>query len=322
MKKEIFAKRLVLTVLASVPVLFAGCATQGSAPVRDSSPAQTTRAAPKPPPVVVSPVVQEPVAQPGEHVVRRGETLYAVSRLYDVPVQSLIAWNNLLRPEQLEVGQVLRVVAPEVAAVPVAPQPYGVASLPDVKREPRGGKEPWTKQAWAHQHQSDASPPADISGATISRPELSVQEPPPPQPPPSQPRAPEPSASGDWMWPVKGTIISRFDEPSGSDGKVRNRGIDIAGTPGTPVLAAAGGKVAYAGNAVRGLGNMVIVKHSEEYLTAYAHNRVILVSEGDDVVKGQKIAELGNSDTDRPKLHFELRRQGTPVDPLKYLPGL
>ena len=130
------------------------------------------------------------------------------------------------------------------------------------------------------------------------------------------------------MWPVKGTIISRFDEPMGEDGKVRNRGIDIAGTPGTPILAAADGKVVYAGNAVRGLGNMVIIRHKDEYLTAYAHNRVILVKdgkdgqEGDTVIKGQKIAELGSTDADRPKLHFELRKQGVPVDPLKYLPDM
>jgi lipoprotein NlpD len=108
----------------------------------------------------------------------------------------------------------------------------------------------------------------------------------------------------------------------GGDGKVRNRGIDIAGAPGTPVLAAAGGKVEYVGSAVRGLGNLVIIKHNDEYLTAYAHNRVILVKERESVTKGQKIAELGSSDTDQPKLHFELRKQGVPVDPLKYLPGL
>jgi lipoprotein NlpD len=239
--------------------------------------------------------------------VRRGETLYAVSRLYGVPVQDLITWNNLSRPEQLEVGQTLRVTAPEVIAEPLAQPsvPVESASLPEIKREPRGGKEAWTEEAWVRLHpQMAGSTPT----ATMSTPELS---------PPS-----ESSASESWMWPVKGTIISRFDDPTGSDGKVRNRGIDIAGTPGTPILAAAGGKVVYAGSALRGLGNMVIIKHNDEYLTAYAHNRVILVREGDAVTKGQKIAELGSSDADRPKLHFELRKQGTPVDPLKYLPGL
>jgi lipoprotein NlpD len=306
MNKETFAKRLVLPVLASVFVLSAGCTTEkSSAPVRDSRPIPTARTAP-PPPTIAS-----PVAQPGEHVVRRGETLYAVSRLYGVPVPDLIAWNNLSRPEQLEVGQILRVAAPQALAEPLAPPPPpDVAVSPlEVKREPRGGKQAWSEDAWARlQPQAvDSVPPA-----TISRPEFSA----------SEPDTPKPGVSESWMWPVKGTIISRFDEPADSDGKTRNRGIDIAGTPGTPILAAAGGQVVYAGNAVRGLGNMVIIKHSDEYLTAYAHNRVILVKEGDTVAKGQKIAELGNSDTDRPKLHFELRKQGTPVDPLRYLPGL
>jgi lipoprotein NlpD len=241
--------------------------------------------------------------------VRRGETLYAVSRLYGVPVQSLIAWNNLSRPEQLEVGQTLRVAAPEVIAEPLAPPsvPVESANLPEIKREPRGGKEAWSEEAWARLHpQAAGSVP---TAATMSTPELST------------PQAQESGASESWMWPLKGTIISRFDDPTGSDGKVRNRGIDIAGAPGTPVLAASGGNVAYAGN-VRGYGNMVIIKHNDEYLTAYAHNRAILVQVGNTVTKGQKIAELGSSDTDRPKLHFELRKQGTPVDPLKYLPGL
>lgn len=303
MNKETFAKRLVLpvAVLAGVFVLSAGCATrqEGSAPVRDSRPVPTTaRSAPKPPDVVS--------AQPGEHVVRRGETLYAVSRLYGVPVQTLIAWNNLSKPEQLDVGQVLRVTAPEVVVEPLTPPQLEVASLPEVKREPRGGKEAWSEESWARL-QPGSAPLTDVPIATVSQPELSASE---------------RSASGDWAWPVKGTIIIRFDEPMGNDGKVRNRGIDIAGTLGTPVRAAAGGKVVYANNALRGMGNMVIVKHNEEYLTAYAHNRVILVKEGDVVTKGQKIAELGNSDADQPKLHFELRKNGTPVDPLKYLPDL
>ncbi|MCL2589702.1 MAG: peptidoglycan DD-metalloendopeptidase family protein [Betaproteobacteria bacterium] len=327
MNKEAFAKRLalpaVLPILAGMLVLSAGCTTQNSgAPVRDSRPVPATRTALKPPDAI------PPVAKPGEHVVRRGETLYAVSRLYGVPVQDLIAWNNLSRPEQLDVGQVLRVAAPEAVAEPLAPPPAppDAASLPEIKREPRGGKEAWSEEAWAR-----LQPQAQTAGneldagmpvATISRPELSAPEPSAPEPSVPKSSAPEPSASGDWMWPVKGAIISQFDDPTGSGGKLRNKGIDIAGTPGTPVLAAAGGKVAYAGNAVRGFGNMVIVKHNDEYLTAYAHNRVILVKEGEAVNKGQKIAELGSSDTDRPKLHFELRKQGTPVDPLKYLPGL
>ncbi|MCL1861675.1 MAG: peptidoglycan DD-metalloendopeptidase family protein [Proteobacteria bacterium] len=307
MNKGTFAKRLVLPVMAGVLVLSAGCTTEkSSAPVRDSRPIPTARTAPSPPP----PTIASPVAQPGEHVVRRGETLYAVSRLYGVPVPDLIAWNNLSRPEQLEVGQILRVAAPQALAEPLAPPPPPdvAVSPPEVKREPRGGKQAWSEDAWARlQPQAvDSVPPA-----TISRPEFSATE----------HSTPKPGVSESWMWPVKGTIISRFDEAVGEDSKLRNKGIDIAGTPGTPILAALGGEVIYARD-VREYGNLVIIRHNDEYLTAYAHNRVILVKEGDAVAKGQKIAELGNSDTDRPKLHFELRKQGIPVDPLRYLPGL
>jgi len=317
MNKEIFAKRFVLLMLTGAFV--AGCSTHSSAPVRDSRP-MPTRTTPKPleaPPVIAQPVVVPPVARPGEHIVRQGETLYAVSRQYGVPVRELIAWNNLSRPEQLEVGQTLRVVAPGVGAESPALEPG--ASPAEVKREPRGGKEAWSEEAWAR-----LQPQPSVPTATISRPELSdpgTVTPGTATPAAAAPGAVAPGAvaSGDWIWPVKGTIISRFGE--GSDDKAR-KGISIAGTPGAPVLAAAGGKVAYAGDAVRGYGNMIIIKHNDEYLTAYAHNRVILVKEGDTVTKGQKVAELGSTDSDRPKLHFELRRQGVPVDPLKYLPGL
>jgi lipoprotein NlpD len=117
-----------------------------------------------------------------------------------------------------------------------------------------------------------------------------------------------------WIWPAKGTVVAEFDE-------VKNKGLDIGGTAGEPVLAAAEGKVVYAGAGLRGYGNLVILKHNNTYLTAYAHNQSLMVKEDQVVKKGQKIAEMGNSDADRVKLHFEVRRQGKPVDPAKYLPA-
>ncbi|HCX34151.1 MAG TPA: peptidase, partial [Rhodocyclaceae bacterium] len=123
------------------------------------------------------------------------------------------------------------------------------------------------------------------------------------------------AASGiDWIWPANGKLLNGFKEPS-------SKGIDIAGKPGDPVLAAAAGKVIYAGSNVRGYGNLVVVKHNDQFLSAYAHNRKILVKESQLVERGQKIAELGDSDADQAKLHFEIRLQSKPVDPLKYLPG-
>jgi lipoprotein NlpD len=114
-------------------------------------------------------------------------------------------------------------------------------------------------------------------------------------------------------WPSKGNVIDRFDEG-------KNKGIDISGNSGDPIQAAADGKVVYAGNSLRGYGNLLIVKHDNTYLTAYAHNKTLLVKEGDTVKKGQKIAEMGNTDADQVKLHFEVRKHGKPVDPMSFLP--
>lgn len=116
-----------------------------------------------------------------------------------------------------------------------------------------------------------------------------------------------------FIWPSNGRVIAGFDE-------VKNKGLDIEGQAGDPILAVADGQVVYAGSELRGYGNLIIVKHNNTYLTAYAHNRSLLVKEDQQVTKGQKIAEMGNSDADRVKLHFEVRRQGKPVDPAKYLP--
>ncbi|NDB44063.1 MAG: hypothetical protein EB032_05925, partial [Betaproteobacteria bacterium] len=117
-----------------------------------------------------------------------------------------------------------------------------------------------------------------------------------------------------FAWPHPGQILTGFDE-------AKNKGLDFAGKAGDPVLAAADGKVVYAGSGLRGYGNLVILKHNNTYLTAYAHNQTLWVKEDQNVVKGQRIAEMGSSDADRVKLHFEIRKQGKPVDPIKYLPS-
>lgn len=118
----------------------------------------------------------------------------------------------------------------------------------------------------------------------------------------------------NWVWPANGAVMAGFDD-------VKNKGLDIGGKAGDPVLAAADGRVVYVGAGLRGYGNLIILKHNNIYLTAYAHNQTLLVKEDQSVLKGQKIAEMGNSDADRVKLHFEVRRQGKPVDPAKYLPA-
>ena len=117
-----------------------------------------------------------------------------------------------------------------------------------------------------------------------------------------------------WIWPAQGKLIAGFDE-------VKNKGFDIDGKAGDAIIAAGDGRVVYAGAGLRGYGNLIILKHNNTFLTAYAHNQTLLVKEDQTVKKGQKIAEMGNSDADRVKLHFEIRRQGKPVDPAKYLPA-
>jgi lipoprotein NlpD len=118
----------------------------------------------------------------------------------------------------------------------------------------------------------------------------------------------------NWVWPANGAVLAGFDE-------AKNKGLDIGGVAGEQVLAAADGRVVYVGAGLRGYGNLIILKHNNVYLTAYAHNQSLLVKEDQSVLQGQKIAEMGSSDSDRVKLHFEVRRQGKPVDPVKYLPS-
>ena len=173
-----------------------------------------------------------------------------------------------------------------------------------LKREPRVGKLPYSDEAYARLNRKEEAP---VSPAGATEP---VAE--------SKPASPAPSATMgadevNWMWPVPGKLLAPFSESA-------NKGLDLAGKPGEAVLAAADGKVVYAGSGLRGYGELVIVKHNAVYLSAYAHNRKILVKEGQQVSRGQKIAEMGNTDADIVKLHFEIRKQGKPVDPAQYLP--
>lgn len=280
----------------------AGCASPGPAPVTDRG--------------AVAPAVPAPRA--GYYVVKPGDTLNGISRQTGVAVRDLIIWNGLTSPNQLTVGQEMRVAPPEGAqARPVAPsdgvdvrpvspsgEPTAAPGGVPLKDSPRGGKVPYSDQAWS---QAQAAAGAAPTAAPTPAPA------PTEAPPESRPPAP-PAAPGDWLWPAEGKVISNFAEGNG-------KGIDIAGKLGDPVIASAAGKVVYAGSGLRGYGKLVIIKHDDSFLSAYAHNQQLLVKEGQAVSRGQQIADLGNTDADRPKLHFEIRRQGKPVDPLKYLPS-
>ncbi|SDR92260.1 lipoprotein NlpD [Halopseudomonas xinjiangensis] len=224
----------------------------------------------------------------GLHTVRRGETLYQIAFRYGTDWQTVAGYNNLRSPYTIYPGQNLRVApgngSPRVAAVAPPPkQPSPPPSRPT-------NSVPATRAIPAPTPAQSA--PAKTAG-TIS----------------------VPAKVSRWDWPTDGPLISRFQS-----GTSLNKGIDIAGTLGQPIKAAADGAVVYAGRGLIGYGDMIIVKHDDTFLSAYAHNSKLMVSEGDQVKRGQVIAEMGSSGTDRVKLHFEIRQRGKPVDPLGHLP--
>ena len=229
----------------------------------------------------------ENAGKPGYYTVKPGETLIRIGLETGQNWKDIARWNNLDRPNQIEVGQVLRVIPPstqtaavESSGVVTRPVSAGAVTSAPVQSGPVAGG-----------RTAASATPTDTAAAAAAG----------------------ESALG-WVWPANGPVLAGFDE-------VKNKGVDIGGTAGEPVLAAAEGRVVYVGAGLRGYGNLIILKHNSTYLTAYAHNQTLLVKEDQTVRKGQKIAEMGNSDADRVKLHFEVRRQGKPVDPIKYLPS-
>ena len=298
--------RFLLLVMSGV-VLVTGCASgPGRAPVEDRSPPPAVARPPSATPV--SPPASQPSAapapavpranaenagRPGFYTVRPGDTLARVALDHGQNWRDLARWNGLENPNVIEVGQVLRVAPPgtDVAAVS---QP--VTSGPRVESRPLDARA------------ADA-PPVSAPGAVPTLPSASA---------PTTTSPPTPVREGDddinWLWPATGPLLAGFDEG-------RNvKGLAIGGKMGDPVIAAADGRVVYAGSGLRGYGNLVIVKHNNTYLTAYAHNQALLVREDQVVRRGQKIAEMGSSDAERVQLHFEIRRLGKPVDPARLLP--
>jgi len=222
----------------------------------------------------------------GQHVVQRGDTLYSIAFRFGWDWKTLAQRNNIVAPYVIKTGQIIRFDgrASQPAVVALTARPNTAAN--GVKPQPAAVKA------------------ATNVTAVSSKP--GVKAPVSPQ---------QANFTGRWTWPAKGPVIGRFS----SNGSL-NKGIDIAGELGEPVVAASDGSVVYAGSGLRGYGELVIIKHSDTYVSAYGHNRRLLVREGQQVKVGQVIAEMGSTGTDRVKLHFEIRRQGKPVDPLQYLP--
>lgn len=220
--------------------------------------------------------------RPDVYTVRAGDTLYSIAWRYERDVRDLVRWNNIDSPDTIFPGQQLRLRPPP--GEPAAAPPVTIAEKPATSQ---------SREA-----------PATVTTAPVE-----------PDPAPRRtPMAPA-DAPGDWSWPTDGNVIGTFN-----DGKVSGRGIDIAGRVGQAVRATAAGEVVYSGEGLRAYGPLVIIRHSGEYLSAYAHNERLMVSEGDRVEAGQQIAAMGRAPGDQVLLHFEIRRDGKPVDPLNYLP--
>lgn len=292
-----------------IPLLLAACASQSPAPVVDRS----TPAASKAPSAAVAPVS----GGPGYYTVKKGDTLYRIALDHGAYYRDLAAWNSIGEPFTIKEGQVLRVAPPGAtpagavvtqpiaSGAPVEARPLGGSQpMPaeGVRNEPKVNKEAYSDGAWERQ-QRGSEPPK----VAESKPEARVEA-----KPEVKPAATEAVSVLNWAWPAAGKVTVPFGEGS--------KGIDIAGKEGDPISAAADGKVFFVG-LQKGYGNLLIIGHSNGYISVYAHNRKILVTEKQQISKGQKVAEMGKTDSETGvKLHFEIRQQGKPVDPAGFLP--
>jgi lipoprotein NlpD len=272
--------------------------------------------------------------QPNVYIVKKGDTLYSIAQSQGINQRDLAEWNNIQDPRAIHIGQQLNLSSPSQPPQPAlfsipepAPPSAAVISpsagsrpeakhLPNtnkLKTEPKAFKLPYSEQAIAQLKKGLTEIPPSVMAVKVDpTPEKKTDTginsvPPAAEAIPDDDRV-------EWIWPTKGKVSELFSE--------NTKGIDIAGKAGQEVTASAGGKVVYSGAGLRGYGKLVIIKHNNTYLSAYAHNNKLLVKEGQTVVKGQKIGEMGNTDSSLVKLHFEIRKNGKPVDPLKHLPGI
>jgi len=275
-----------LALVLALVVLAWGCAqSRGPAPVEDRRQTRVATPAAKPPAARAPTTGGAPVATADAfYTVKRGDTLYSIALEHGADYREVAQWNSLEDPSKLSVGQVLRVTASAAqpqAGVQVGSAPPGAGKI---ESRPIGS-------APQQQQQPQQKP------AAVAREEPRLLD--------AQPL--------QFVWPAKGKVLAGFAEP-------RRKGIDIDGKPGDPVNAAAAGRVTYVGSGIPGLGKLVVIRHDQGFITVYAHNKDILVKEQQNVTRGQKIAELGSTDSDRPKLHFQIRKGAAAVDPLLYLP--
>lgn len=297
-------------------VMIGGCATTPArAPVIDRLPSSQTPPASK----KTAAKPKEPDWRPATYTVQKGDTLYSIALEHGQDYKELAEWNGIQAPYTIRIGQILRLSSSQTeTTTPLKPIPAAEAkpllpTEPSLKTEPKAIKQPYSDQALALL-EKPLTKPAPVAPP---KPEITKAEPPKPI---KAHEANKPDAGGDedsvdWGWPASGKILANFND-NGNE-----KGVDIVGNLGQAVNAAASGKVVHTGSTLRGYGKLIIIKHNKRYFSVYAHNNQVLVREGQTVVKGQKIAEMGNSDAERVKLHFEIRHLGKPADPLKYLPN-
>lgn len=302
-------KKLITCTLFTATL--AGCTSTLQAPIEARAPAVVTTEATR--------MIEagEKDWRPATHEVLQGDTLYSIAFYYGMDYHDLAELNGIKDPRQLQVGQILNLFPTAGDSTTLAEN--APAQLV-IKDQPRVVKYIYNQAALAQidEVQNLKSVPVVVSKiepvGTAPKP---VAVPPVKAAPAPREDAPIINANEDnlqWSMPTSGKIIAQFSEAD------NRKGIDIAGKLGQPIVASAPGKVVYSGSGLRGYGKLIIIKHNKTYLSAYAHNDKVFVKEGQAVNRGDKIAEMGRTDADQVKLHFEVRRLGKPVDPAKFLP--
>jgi len=295
-----------LLTVAMILILLAGCRASGNrrAPIEDrNNAARQAQVSDK------KPFQRQQDSDTRFHVVQKGDTLYSIAFDNGLDYREVAEQNNIEDPSSIQIGQQIKLqpsqdLVVERPQVDSKPLPANPAALIVRKDQPKVAKLPYSAQAVARiekMQQNPAAQPvlATVVSAPVAKPVQDVYT--------------GNDEGLEWGMPTKGKVIGEFSESA------NRKGVDIAGTKGQPVLASAAGKVVYSGSGLRGYGKLVIIKHNKTFLSAYAHNEQILVKEGQSVTRGQKIAEMGNTDADQVKLHFEIRKFGKPVDPAKFL---
>ncbi len=311
LKKFTFRLQSIASAVIAA-ALVAGCSSSGShAPVLERGAEHEIESGTKlkkPVAPAMKAMPRDKDGRPQIYVVQKGDTLHSIAFNYGLDYHEIAELNNIQNHGMIQVGKELRLptASTSVVAKVVESKPLEAS----IKSQPKVAKLPYTDQAVAQiekMQEGLQKPEMMVVAKVQAKPEIRAEA-------KIDSTADDDGSMLEWSMPTSGTLISEYSEAAS------RKGIDIAGKLGQAIVASSAGKVVYSGNGLRGYGKLIIIKHNKTYLSAYAHNDQLLVKEGQNVSKGQKIAEMGNTDTDQVRLHFEIRRFGKPVDPAKYLP--